>query len=145
MNNRSVLVVCIHNSARSQMAEAWCNHLFEGQISADSAGLEPGTLNPLVVRAMKETGIDISGQSTTSVFDLLSQGRCYAYVVTVCDQAAAERCPVFPHVTGRINWSFRDPSALAGTDEEKLAQVRLIRDEIRAAVEAWGAEVLTSG
>ncbi len=129
-----VLFLCIHNSARSQMAEAFLNKYGNGKFIAESAGLEAGKLNPLVVTAMKEEGIDISGNATKSVFDFFKEGRIYQYVVTVCDQANAERCPIFPGVYEKINWSFPDPSALAGTDEHKLVQTRLIRDTIKNAV-----------
>lgn len=138
---KRVLFVCVHNSARSQMAEAWTNHLFGEWLEAESAGLEPGQLNPLVVQSMADAGIDISQNQTQAVFDLVKAGRMYAYVITVCDQAAAERCPVFVGVTERLHWSFPDPAALTGTEEEKLARIAEIRDAIRAQIEAWAAEV----
>ena len=136
-----VLFVCIHNSARSQMAEAFLNQQCGEWFEARSAGLEPGRLNPLVVQAMQEAGIDISGNQTKSVFDLFKSGKIFAFVITVCDETAAERCPIFPGVTQRLHWSFPDPSALQGTDEEKLARTREIRDMIRVKVEAWCNEV----
>lgn len=129
-----VLFLCIHNSARSQMAEAFLNKYGNGKFIAESAGLEAGNLNPLVVEAMKEEGFDISGNATNSVFDFFKDGRIYQYVVTVCDQANAERCPIFPGVFEKINWSFPDPSVLAGTKEEKMAAIRTIRDTIKTAV-----------
>ena len=129
-----VLFVCIHNSARSQMAEAFLNHLAGGRFEAQSAGLEPGTLNPLAVEAMAEVGIDISANQTKGVFDFFKRGAMFNYVVTVCDGANAERCPIFPGITRSLHWSFADPAALEGTHEEKLTVVRRIRDEIRAAV-----------
>ena len=109
MRKKKVLFVCVHNSARSQMAEAWCNHLYGDRFEAESAGLEPGILNPLAVEAMKEVGIDISHNKTQRVFDLFKAGRMFAYVITVCDEASAERCPIFPGVTQRLHWSFPDP------------------------------------
>jgi arsenate reductase len=132
-----VLFVCVHNSARSQMAEAFLNHLAGDRFEAQSAGLEPGTLNPLAVETMAEAGIDISGNQTKGVFDFFKSGAMFNYVVTVCDGANAERCPIFPGVTQRLHWSFADPSALEGTHEEKLAAVRRIRDEIKASVELF--------
>lgn len=123
------------------MAEAWLNHLCGDSFAADSAGLEPGTLNPLVVAAMKEVGIDISQKKTQAVFDVFKSGKLIAYAVTVCDETSAERCPIFPGITKRLHWSFPDPSALVGTHEEKMAGVRKIRDAIRAQVEKWCAEV----
>lgn len=123
------------------MAEAWLNHLCGDFFNADSAGLEPGTLNPLVVQAMKEVDIDISQKGTQAVFDVFKSGKLIAYVVTVCDETSAEKCPIFPGVTKRLHWSFADPSALTGTDEEKMAEVRKIRDDIRLKIEEWCEEV----
>ncbi len=129
-----VLFVCVHNSARSQMAEAFLNHLAGDRFQAASAGLERGELNPLAVEAMREIGIDISTNQTKSVFAVYKQGVLFNYVFTVCDEASAERCPVFPGATKRLHWGFADPSALTGSQEEKLEAVRRIRDEIRQAV-----------
>ncbi|GFE62480.1 arsenate reductase ArsC [Geobacter sp. AOG2] len=135
-----VLFVCVHNSARSQMAEAFLNHLAGDRFEAHSAGLEPGTLNPLAVEAMAEAGIDISANRTKSVFDFFKRGAIFNYVVTVCDGANAERCPIFPGITHRMHWSFEDPAALAGTHAEKLEAVRRIRDQIRDAVASFVTE-----
>jgi arsenate reductase len=129
-----VLFVCVHNSARSQMAEAFLNHLAGDRFQAASAGLERGELNQLAVEAMRETGIDISANQTKSVFAVYNQGALFNYVVTVCDEASAGRCPVFPGITKRLHWGFADPSALTGSQEEKMEAVRRIRDEIRQAV-----------
>ena len=141
MAKQNVLFICIHNSARSQMAEAWLNHLCGEHFTAESAGLEPGLLNPLVVEAMAEVGIDISQKKTQAVFDVFKRGKLFSYVVTVCDETSAERCPIFPGITKRLHWSFPDPSALVGQREQKLAEVRKIRDEIRARIESWCKEV----
>ena len=124
------------------MAEAWANHLFGDTLEAESAGLEPGTLNPLAVRAMQEVGIDISRKSTQGVFDLYRAGKLYSYVITVCDQASAERCPIFPGISNRLHWSFPDPAALQGTEDEKMVEVRIIRDAIRATIESWASEIV---
>jgi arsenate reductase len=129
-----VLFVCIHNSARSQMAEALLNHLAGDFFEAQSAGLEPGVLNPLAVAAMNETGIDISTKRTKGVLDFYKSGAIFHYVITVCDAANAERCPIFPGVTKRLHWSFSDPAALPGNWEEKLEATRSIRDDIRKSV-----------
>lgn len=139
-----VLFICIHNSARSQMAEAWLNQICGERFVAQSAGLEPGTLNPFVVEAMAEVDIDIAGKATQAVFDVWKSGPLFAYVVTVCDETSAEKCPVFPGPAQRLHWGFPDPSVLTGTHEEKLAGVRRIRDEIRAKVETWCEEVCAS-
>ena len=138
---KRVLFICIHNSARSQMAEAWLNNICGGEFEAQSAGLEPGTLNPLVVEAMAEVGIDISKKGTQSVFDVWKSGQLFAYVVTVCDESSAEKCPIFPGPATRLHWSFPDPSALTGTHAEKLAAVGKIRDQIRAQIETWCDEI----
>ncbi len=140
MMKKKVLFVCVHNSARSQMAEAWLNHLCGESFTAESAGLEPGKLNPLAVAVMREAGIYISGKKTRAVSDVLKSGQSFSYVVTVCDETSAERCPIFPGVTTRLHWSFSDPAAVTGTDEEQLAIVRAIRDAIRARIEAWCIE-----
>ena len=142
MTKDPVLFVCIHNSARSQMAEAWLNHLYGDHFEAESAGLEPGMLNPYAVRVMAEEGIDISQAKTKSVFDMYKTGKLFRYVVTVCDTEAAERCPTFPGVAQRLHWSFTDPSQAKGSDEEKMAQVRAVRDEIRTKIKEWADSLL---
>ncbi len=129
-----VLFVCIHNSARSQMAEAFLNNMGGDLFEAESAGIEKGKLNPLVVKVMGEAGIDISGKQTNEVLDFLKEGRKYDAVVTVCDAANAEKCPVFPGKVKRLAWSFTDPSQFAGTEEEKLERTRLVRDEIKEKI-----------
>ena len=138
---RTVLFVCVQNSARSQMAEAFLNSLCPEEFAAESAGLEPGTLNPLAVTAMAEVGIDISANQTKSAFDLFKRDKHYSFVITVCDDASAERCPVFPGGARRLHWSFADPAVLAGTWDERLAETRKIRDRIRQRIEAWCAEI----
>lgn len=137
----NVLFICVHNSARSQMAEALLNELCKDDFVAESAGLEPGTLNPLAVAAMREIGIDISSQQTKAVFDVFKSGKHFSYVITVCDETNAERCPVFPGQTQHLHWSFPDPAALHGSWEDRLAQTRLIRDDIHTKVKQWCAEV----
>jgi arsenate reductase len=137
MEKEKVLFVCVHNSARSQMAEAWMNHLCGNHFEAESAGLEPGVLNPLVITTMMEVGIDISGKTTRSVFDVYKSGELFSYVITVCDESAAEGCPIFPGPAKRLHWSFPDPSTLRGTEQEKLIAIREIRDSIRKAVEEF--------
>jgi glycerol uptake facilitator-like aquaporin len=137
---RRVLFVCIHNSARSQMAQALLNVRCPDVFEAESAGLEPGTLNPLAVEAMREIGIDISHNKPKSVESLLDSGAVFSHVVTVCDEANADRCPVFPGAGERLNWNFPDPAALEGSWAQRLAQTRTIRDMIRARIEAWCAQ-----
>jgi arsenate reductase len=138
---KNVLFVCIHNSARSQMAEAFLNQICGDTFAAHSAGLEPGKLNPFAVEAMREMGVDISGNRTKSVSDMVKSGKLFAHVITVCDEAGAERCPIFPGVTKRLHWSFPDPSQFRGTPGDKLAKTREVRDAIKAKIERWCAEV----
>ena len=140
---QEVLFICVHNSARSQMAEAFLNDICGDHFEAHSAGLEPGTLNPMAVEAMREIGIDISHKGTQSVFDVFKSGELFVYVITVCDETSAERCPIFPGVTTRLHWSFPDPAALTGTHKERLAGTREIRDQIRERIEMWCEEVCT--
>ena len=134
---KRVLFICVHNSARSQMAEGWLNRICGEYFQAHSAGLEPGTLNPLAVQVMAEAGIDISKKKTQTVFDVFVSGQLFAYVITVCDEASAEKCPIFPGPATRMHWSFPDPSEVQGSETAKLEQVRLIRDEIRTKIEQW--------
>jgi arsenate reductase len=119
------------------MAEAWLNTLYGDHFEAMSAGLEPGALNPYAVQVMAEAGVDIAGAATKSVFDVHASGKQFDYVVTVCDKEAAERCPIFPGAAERLHWSFADPARAVGDEAEKLAQSRLIRDQIRAQIEQW--------
>ena len=137
MEKIRVLFLCVHNSARSQMAEAFLKKYGDSRFEVESAGLEPGSLNPVVVEAMKEVDIDISGNKTESVFDFFKQSRLYDYVITVCDETNAERCPVFPGIVRRLQWSFEDPSAFTGTDEEKLEQTRKVRNKIENQIIRW--------
>jgi arsenate reductase len=137
MEKKRVLFVCVHNSARSQMAQAFLNMLAGDRFAAESAGLEAGTLNPLAVEAMAEIGIDISGHITRRAFDLLKSGQLYHYVITVCDAANSQRCPIFPNTLQYLNWSFPDPAQLQGAYEEKMKEVRKIRDAIKEKLQKW--------
>lgn len=137
---KTVLFVCIHNSARSQMAEAFTRRFGGHKYRAFSAGLEPGSLNPLVVQAMAEEGIDIGSQPCRSVEQHLVEQGEPDIVVTVCDQASAERCPQFSAGTERLHWGFDDPSALAGSGPEQLAGTRVIRDQIKQRISQWCSE-----
>ena len=129
-----VLFLCVHNSARSQMAEAFLKKHGGGKFEAESAGLEPGKLNPYVVRSMSEIDIDISHNVTKSAFDFAAEGRRYDVVVTVCSKEAAERCPIFQGQHRKLHWPFPDPSALTGSESETMEETRRIRDMIENAV-----------
>jgi arsenate reductase (thioredoxin) len=134
---QNVLFVCIHNSARSQMAEAFLNQIAGDRFDAESAGIEPGKLNPIVIEAMRETGLDISANATKSVASMMERGPHFHHVITVCDETSAERCPVFPGNVRRHHWGFADPSSFTGTLEERLAATRVVRDQIRERVLRW--------
>ncbi len=123
------------------MAEALLNHLAGDKFEAESAGLEPGKLNALAVEAMADMGIDISHKKTQDVFELFKQGRRYSYVITVCDEASGERCPVFPGIAKKIGWSFPDPAAATGTYDQRLQQTIAIRDQIKQRIESWLEEL----
>ena len=129
--------MCVHNSARSQMAEALLNEMCGDLFEAESAGLEPGTLNPLAIEAMREIGIDIGGKETRGVLDVIKSGQPFDCVITVCDESSAEQCPVFPGVAERVHWNFSDPSKFRGTWEERLEHTRGVRDAIESKIEQF--------
>jgi len=119
------------------MAEAFLKKHGGDRFEVRSAGLEPGVLNPVVIDAMKEIGVDISGNKTKSVKQFLDSEESFDYVITVCDSASDERCPFFPGNTKRLHWEFEDPAAFAGTYEEKLEKTREVRDMIKRKIEDW--------
>jgi len=123
------------------MAEAYLKKLGGDRFHVESAGLEPGKLNPLAVEVMKEDGIDISGNAVNDVFEFFKEGKIFHYVITVCDTKASERCPLFPGLIKKINWSFDDPSSFSGTYEEKLFYTRAIRNQIKQSVQDFISEV----
>jgi arsenate reductase len=129
-----VLFLCTHNSARSQMAEGLLRHLAGDRFEAASAGTEATGVHPLAIRVMAELGVDLAGHTSKTVDGLLDRG--WDHVITVCD-SANERCPVFPGPTTRIHWSFDDPSQATGTEAERLATFRRVRDAIAERVRAW--------
>lgn len=132
-----VLFLCTHNSARSQMAEGFLRALAGDRFEAASAGTEATRVHPLAIRVMDEVGIDLTGH-TSQIIDAFL-GQRWDYVITVCDNAH-ERCPVFPGQTIRLHWSFDDPSQATGTDEDRLAAFRRVRDEIVARIREWLAD-----
>jgi arsenate reductase len=123
------------------MCEAFLKHYAGDRLDAQSAGLEPGELNPMVVDVMAEIGIDISRTKTKSVFDVWKSGETFRYVVAVCDAESAEKCPIFPGITKRLHWPFHDPSEVTGSYEQKLQKVHQIRDEIAAKIQDWLASL----
>lgn len=136
-----VLFVCNHNVSRSFMAETFLNALGKGRFHAESAGLDPWAPNPLVIRAMREEGYALEGRRGNSIFEYLAQGRRYDYMVCLCAPEDAAGCPVFPGVRESLSWPFPDPSQLRGSDEEKLSEIRRIRDRIKAMIEEWMSEL----
>ena len=129
-----VLFVCVHNSARSQMAEAFLNDLGKGIFLAESAGLETAPLNELVVKAMNDIGYDISRNSVDSVFNFFKEGRCYNMIIKVCDMENGQKCPIFPLTRQVLDWNLPDPNSFEGTEEERLVQIRALRDSIKERV-----------
>lgn len=134
---KKVLFICVHNSGRSVMAQAFANALGQGRVEAKSAGFEPRPVLSNVVQVMAEEGVDVSGHNPQSVFDLFRQGRRYDVVITVCDDADEAACPIFPGIAVRDHWPFPDPSRATGTADEQLAYVRSIRDAIKKKVQTW--------
>lgn len=132
-----VLVLCTHNSARSQMAEGFLRTLGGDRFDVASAGTVATRVHPLAIRVMSEIGIDL-GRHTSKTLDRFL-GEPWDYVITVCDQAG-ERCPIFPGRATRIHWSFEDPSAASGDEAERLAVFRRVRDAIGQRLRAWLAE-----
>jgi arsenate reductase len=137
---KKVLFICVHNSARSQMAAALLNRRCGDFFEAQSAGLEPGKLNPLAVEVLRENDIDISKNKTQAVFDVFKSGQLFAYVITVCAESEAAGCPIFPGVTTRLHWSFPDPSKFSGSHEEKLEQTRDVLEKIDDQIRDFCAE-----
>lgn len=125
---KRVLFLCTHNSARSQIAEGLLRKMAGERFEVFSAGTEQTRVQPLAIEAMREIGIDISGH-TSKTLDAF-EGQTFDYVITVCDRAN-ESCPIFPGGTERIHWSFEDPTAATGTDEQKLRAFRTVRDAIQ--------------
>jgi len=130
-----VLFLCTGNSARSQMAEGFLRHYAGDEYDVYSAGLEPRPVNPLAVDVMREVGIDISGQTSKGVRDYLGRVH-FGFIITVCTDAE-RNCPIFPGVSIRLYWPFDDPAAATGTEEQRRAVFRRVRDEIGAAVQTW--------
>lgn len=129
-----VLVLCTGNSARSQMAEGLFRALSGGTVEAFSAGTHPSRVNPLAIEAMREVGMDISGQRSKSIDEFA--GQQFDAVVTVCDNARAA-CPVFPGARQMLHWSYEDPAAVEGRHEERLQAFRRVRDHLAARIRAF--------
>lgn len=138
MSKAKVLFICVHNSARSQMAEAMLRKLAGDRFEVESAGFEPGPINPLVIEVMREEGVDLSQKTAQSVFSLVKTGKFFGYVITVCNRSLEEECPIFPGIPRQIHWDdLEDPADYTGTHEEKLARVRDLKGRIKLRVEAF--------
>src|SRR5918911_3082730 len=137
-DKKRVLILCTGNSARSQMAEGLLRRMAGDRFEVESAGVEPTRVRPEAIEAMREVGVDISGQRSKSVEEFA--GREFDYVITVCDRAR-EECPVFPGRTERVHWSFDDPAEAAGGWPERLEAFRRVREEIGARLRAWAGGV----
>ena len=135
---RRVLILCTGNSARSQMAEGLLRHLAGDRFDVFSAGSQPSVVHPYAIEAMRQRGIDISGQRSKHLSEYLDQS--FDFVITVCDQAA-ETCPVFPGRAQRIHWSFPDPAATQGSKAEILAAFTRVRDALETRLAAWLHEI----
>jgi arsenate reductase len=138
---KKVLFICVHNSARSQIAAALLNKMCGEFFETHSAGLEPGTINPLAIETLQELGIDISGNQTQSVFDVWKSGKhIFAYAISVCAESEEKGCPIFAGVTKRLHWTFPDPSKFQGSHEQRLAETRRVRDLIQAKLDSFCEE-----
>ncbi|MFP4392706.1 MAG: arsenate reductase ArsC [Desulfohalobiaceae bacterium] len=131
-----VLFICTHNSARSQMAEAYLRQVGGQKFQVESAGFEPGPINPDVITVLLEDGIDISFKSSQKVFDLFHQGRIFDFVITVCEQEE-DSCPIFPGLAHRLHLPFPDPSQVSGEKEHRLNKIRTIRDGIKEKMQEF--------
>jgi arsenate reductase len=129
-----VLFICSGNTARSQMAQAYLEHHGGDQFEVTSAGLEPGTLNPLTVQVLQEAGLPTAHLNPKGTTPLLKEH--FTHVITVCDRAE-QNCPIFPFTLKRESWPFEDPAAVQGSEEERLAVFRRVRDEIDTRVRTW--------
>jgi len=134
MAPRKVLFVCTGNSCRSQMAEGWLRHYAGERAEVFSAGTKPAGVNPLAVAVMREAGIDISRHRSKHLDELAKED--FLFVITVCD-AAREQCPVFPGALYQLHWSFEDPAGATGSEEDKLAVFRRVRDEIAEQIRTF--------
>ncbi len=129
-----VLFICVHNSARSQMAEELLKKLGGDKFEVESAGFAPTDINPLVVKVMKEEGIDLTKKKTQGVFSLIKAQNFYGYVITVCNRAKETECPTFPGMPKRIPWDLENPEDFTGTEEEKINKVKELKDHIKQLV-----------
>jgi arsenate reductase len=136
MSKEKVLFLCTGNSARSQMAEAFLKKWGAERYDAYSAGTEPKGINPYTERVMQEVGVSLSGNYSKHVKEYMGKIHL-AYVITLCDEAERSCPAIFPGMGQRLHWSFEDPTAFAGSNDEKLAKFRKVRDQIERTVKEW--------
>ena len=141
MDKIRVLFLCTGNTARSQMAEAWLKFYAADRFEVHSAGLEPSVVNPLTIQVMQEAGVDMSEARSKSLTEFTGKLH-FGYLITVCSNAE-EKCPIFPGMGQRLHWPFDDPAAVVGTEEERLAAFRRVRDEIEQKVKSWQSSLGT--
>ena len=140
MQKTRVLFLCTGNTARSQMAQAFLRKYGDNRFEAYSAGLEPDVINLYVYQVMEEVGLDLAGQRSKSISEYMGKVH-FGYLITVCANAE-EKCPaVFPGMGQRLHWPFEDPAAFEGSDEEKKAKFREVRDQIEQRIKDWLAEL----
>ena len=135
-----VIFLCTGNSARSQMAEAFLREFGDGRFESYSAGIAPKEINPLTIRVMQESGFDMLDHRSKGVDEFLGKVH-FQYLVTLCDDAE-QNCPrVWPGINQRLHWSFEDPAAFEGPEDEKLDRFRKVRDQIRVKILSWLYEI----
>ncbi|MDC7235130.1 MAG: arsenate reductase ArsC [Spirochaetales bacterium] len=137
MEKAKVLFICVHNSARSQMAEEYLRKLGSQWFDTESAGLHPGEINPLVAEVLKEDGIDIYDKKTQSVKEVYERGEKFSHIITVCDRTIENDCPIYPQPAEKMYWSFPDPEKIEGDDEEKKLKITEIRDVIKMEIKQF--------
>ncbi|MDK2825951.1 protein tyrosine phosphatase [Methanolobus vulcani] len=143
-NKINVLFICIRNSGRSQIAEAYLKKIGGERFEVESAGYKPEPINSLVLKVMEEDGFDLSGSKPQSAWNLFKEGKLYQYIITVCDRAHEEECPLFPKPFLQLHWPYPDPETFTGSEEEKQEQARKLRDSIKKRIEQFVEDINNS-
>ena len=149
MENKRILFVCTYHGARSLIAEAFAKLIAPGKVEVHSACFDPGKIGPLPIEVMRETGIDLPAESPKSVFKRYKEGESFNFVISLCHEATTEECPLFKKSVDtlyqeeaeRISWSIPGFESLSGTEEEKMARAREIRDALKAELVAFLAQI----
>ena len=139
MKKAKVLFLCTRNSVRSQIAEAFLKKYARDKFEVYSAGLEPGEINPYTKKVMEEIGFDLSDHRSKGLKEFMGKMHI-GYLITVCSNAE-EKCPFFPGIAKRLHWPFDDPATFEGTEEEKLAKFREVREQIKEKIQSWLKEM----